>query len=80
MKEQKIDPSSLPLPKLVFNYNKAQQTAEDEEAQARLTEADSEAEAEIARKQMADLQGAQAELNVSAEICSIMLTQDKPDV
>lgn len=67
MKEQNIDPSSLPLPKLVFNYNKAQQTAEDEEAQARLTEADSEAEAEIARKQMADLQGAQAELNNASD-------------
>lgn len=71
MKEQKIDPSSLPLPKLVFNYAslKAQQQAEDEDAQARLAEADAEAEAEIARKQMAELRGIPKTTDVSAVMC-----------
>lgn len=71
MKEQKKDPSSLPLPKLVFNYAslKAQLTAEDEEAQARLAEADSEADAEVARKQMAELQGVPSTTDVSTGLC-----------
>ncbi|XP_034237938.1 uncharacterized protein LOC117643271 isoform X2 [Thrips palmi] len=69
MTEQNIDPSSLNLPKLVFNYNslKAQQTAEDEDAQARLAEADSEADSEVARKQMAELQSDAASNNNASE-------------